>query len=248
MRSVSLSVVCLVLLSIAAPRGQERTVESIPVSATSAPLLDRFLATADTPPIANSAIRHLSAHAGDRKASLKSFDAVTGFSYEILEETGSGIIRSRVLRAALEAEKSAKQGAQRTRAALTMANYEFDEAVDAGEGRHRIGIHPRRKEPMMIKGSIVLTSTDADLVRVQGVLVKRPSFWTRRVEIVRDYARIAGTRLPVSMTSTADVLFVGKSTFEMRYEYESLDGKPVHAGSIGGSGDLRVKEVTPVNY
>jgi hypothetical protein len=230
MRSVSLSVVCLVLLSIGPTGGQERTADSAAV-AVPLSLLDKFLATADTP-IAYRAIRYLSAQAGDRKASLKArttFDPATGFSYEVLEETGSGIIRSKVLRAALEAEKSAKQAAQRLRAALTMENYQFEGAVDAGDGRQRIAMHPRRKEPMMIDGSILLTSADADLVRVEGLLVKRPSFWTRRVEVVRDYARIAGMRVPVLMTSTADVLLVGRSTFEMRYAYESVNGMAVPA-------------------
>jgi hypothetical protein len=64
-------------------------------------------------------------------------------------------------------------------------------------------------------------------VRVEGVLVKRPSFWTRRVEVTREYSRIGGARLPVMMSSVADVLFVGRSTFEMRYEYESVNGQPV---------------------
>lgn len=233
MRSVSSSVVCLCLVSIIAVRAQERTADSAAIT-TPAPLLDRFLATADTPPVAYRALRYLSAQAGERKASLTartSFDPATGFAYEILEETGAGIIRSKVLRAALEAEKSAKQAAQRSRAALTTENYQFEAAVDVGEGRQRITIRPRRKEPMLIDGSIVLTSADADLVRVQGLLVKRPSFWTRRVEVVRDYTRISGTRVPISMSSTADVLFVGKSTFEMKYAYESVDGKPVPPSS-----------------
>jgi len=82
---------------------------------------------------------------------------------------------------------------------------------------------------MMIDGSILLTTIDADLVRVEGVLVKRPSFWTRRVEVTREYSRIVGVRLPVMMSSVADVLFVGRSTFEMRYEYESVNGQPVSA-------------------
>jgi hypothetical protein len=233
MRSVSLCVVCFVLLSIIAPRAQERAVQSN-ITPRPVPLLDRFLATADTPPIAYRAIRYLSAQAGERKATLKavtSFDPANGFSYEVLEESGSGIIRSRVLRAALEAEKSAKQAAQRSRAALTIENYEFEPAIDAGDGRQRIGIHPKRKEPMLIDGTVMVATADADLLRVEGMLVKRPSFWTRRVDVVREYARIAGMRVPIAMTSTADVLFVGKSTFEMRYEYESVNGKPVSPAS-----------------
>src|SRR5262245_59983508 len=76
------------------------------------PVLHRFLPTADAPPVAYRAIRRMTARAGDRWASLTartSFDPSTGFTYAILDEQGSGLIRSKVLSAALEAERSAKQ-------------------------------------------------------------------------------------------------------------------------------------------
>jgi hypothetical protein len=78
-------------------------------------------------------------------------------------------------------------------------------------------------DTLLIAGSILLTEDQADLVRVEGRLVKRPSFWTRRVHVVRQYARVDGVRVPVAMESTADVLLVGRSTFSMRYEYEAIN-------------------------
>ena len=57
--------------------------------------------------------------------------------------------------------------------------------------------------------------------------MKRPSFWTRKVQIVRDYGRIGGVRVPIAMGSTADMLFAGQSTFSMTYEYESINDVPV---------------------
>jgi hypothetical protein len=89
----------------------------------------------------------------------------------------------------------------------------------------RVAIHPKRKDTMLIEGSILLTNDLADLVRIEGLLVKRPSFWTRRVEIVRRYSRISGVRVPVAMGSTADVLFAGQSSFSMEYDYESINGE-----------------------
>jgi hypothetical protein len=43
----------------------------------------------------------------------------------------------------------------------------------------------------------------------------------------RRYARVAGVRVPVSMTSTAQVLVVGESTFSMAYSYLAINGNPV---------------------
>ena len=54
-----------------------------------------------------------------------------------------------------------------------------------------------------------------------------PSFWTRRVEIVRRYERIAGVRVPVSIESVASVLIAGRSTFKMTYQYETINGQHV---------------------
>jgi hypothetical protein len=229
-----IAVACgICLLTVPAVAGRQEPAPEPSAGVAGRPL-EWFLATADVPPLPYRALRRLTARAGDRVASMvarTSFDPAGGFSFEIVEESGSGIIRSKVLRAALEAEQSAKQAAQRSRAALTSANYEFDAGTSEGEAYERFRIKPRRKEPMMIDGSILLKSADGDLVRVQGLLVKRPSFWTRRVEVTREYARIGGVRVPVSMTSVADVLFVGRSTFEMQYEYESVNGQPVNVAA-----------------
>src|SRR5439155_193678 len=66
-----------------------------------------------------------------------------------------------------------------------------------------------------------------DLVRVEGDLSLRPSIWTRRVHIQRDYGRINGVHVPLSMSSTADVRLVGASTFSMTYSYVEINGSPV---------------------
>jgi hypothetical protein len=70
----------------------------------------------------------------------------------------------------------------------------------------------------------MVVGPEADLVRVEGVLSKRPSFWTRRVEVVRRYGRIGGVRVPVAMESTASVLIFGRSTFTMTYDYLTVNG------------------------
>jgi hypothetical protein len=203
--------------------------DQTPTTANSA-ALNRYLGTVGDRAPSYRAKRILTARAGSRQATLVAMTARNAdgdFTYEILSEDGSGIIRSKVLRAALEAEQNARKQDQAARAAVTPANYTFETTGSAADGIERVLIKPRRNEAMMIDGAILLNADDGDLLKIQGLLVKRPSFWTRRVEIERQYARIAGTRVPVSMSSVADVLFVGRSTFDMRYEYESIDGVPV---------------------
>lgn len=158
-----------------------------------------------------------------------------GFTYRVLREDGSGTIRSRVLLAALKAEAKARETGDAERAALSPVNYEFaggDGAPDT-EGLTRVDVHPLRKDVMLVDGAMFVTPIDGDLVRVEGMLAKRPSFWTRRVHVVRRYARIGGVRVPVSMESTADVLIVGKSEFSMTYDYLSVNGEAVPKAASG---------------
>lgn len=226
--------VALCVLALFVPSASTQSSPQTP-SATLAPgsgALDRYLSSVGDPAPSYRAKRVLTARAGNRHATLvamTALDASGQFTYEVISEEGSGIIRSKVLRPALEAEQKAKSRDQAGRAAVTPANYTFEPAGASGDGAERVRIKPRRNEPMMIDGSIVLQVDDGDLKKIEGTLVKRPSFWTRRVEIERQYARIAGARVPVSMSSVADVLFVGRSTFDMRYEYESINGVPLGA-------------------
>ena len=193
--------------------------------------LERFLTT-DAPLTSYRGLRTLEAttRGGRMHARITAstwLDPVVGFQYSIVDAEGSETIRRRVLLAALEAERSLGQTGEATRGALTVANYQFSAASSAENGLERVMIHPKRRDTMLIEGSMLLTRDLGDLVQVEGLLVKRPSVWTRRVEIVRRYARIGGFRVPVSTRSTADVLLVGKSTFSMTYEYESINGDPV---------------------
>jgi hypothetical protein len=211
------------------------TASAVPVAAPARPTtLDRFLAGTDQALVSYRAVRRLSvaARGGRMTATLTartSLDPVQGFRYTVLDESGSGMLRSRVLHGVLEAERDAKRRQHGAHGALTAANYRFAPGEPAGDGLVRVAIHPVRKDALLVEGSILLTHDDADLVRMEGLLVKRPSFWTRKVQIVRDYGRIGGVRVPLATGSTADILFAGQSTFSMTYEYENINGVSVAA-------------------
>jgi hypothetical protein len=197
--------------------------------------LDRFLARAAPALTSYRAVRHLTAttRGGKMQASLTArtqLDPQHGFRYEILEQSGSAMIQKRVLVAALETERQVQVSGTGSRGALTADNYDFlDAAADtaasaASDSLVRVDLKARRRDTMLIDGAMFLTSEDFDLVRVEGVLVKRPSFWTRKVSVVRRYGRIAGVRVPLVMESTAQVLIVGASSFSMKYDYEMVNG------------------------
>jgi hypothetical protein len=195
-------------------------------------LLDRFLAPDDQPLVSYRAFRHLSAttRGGRMSASIDAWttlDPVHGFTYEITSMEGSALIQKKVLIAALEAEQKAVESANKSQSALTPANYEFLDVSPLDAHLVKVDVRPRRKHVMLVNGAIVIESDSADLVRVEGELSQRPSFWTRRVHVVREYNRVGGIHVPVSMKSTADVLIVGSSSFSMTYRYSEINGKHV---------------------
>jgi hypothetical protein len=211
--------------------GAEARQNVSPDRSTRPPFVERFLASTDAALTSYRAFRTLEAETrgGQMRARLTawtSLDPVQGFQYSIVEESGSSIVRQKVLRAALEGERFLRANGEIERGALTPSNYEFSGGSEE-ENLIRIGIHPKRHDTMLIEGSILLTEPDGDLARIEGSLIKRPSLWTREVHVVRRYERINGIRVPVSMQSTARVVIVGRSTFSMVYESASINGAPV---------------------
>ena len=195
-------------------------------------LVERFLTPEQMPLISYRAVRHLAAstRSGKMRGAIDvvtTLDPVNGFQFEVTSEEGSGMIRSKVLLPALEAEAKAVHGPGAAGTALTPANYEFQNVADSVDHLKCIRILPRRKHAMLIEGTLFLAGDTGDLVRIEGQPSDRPSFWTRHVKIVREYSRVAGVRVPVSMHSTADVLIVGASMFSMTYTYTEINGSPV---------------------
>jgi hypothetical protein len=195
----------------------------------------RFLESGHPALTAYRARRHLEAstRGGAVTAQLDAWTDLAAdgaFTFEIIQETGSEVIRERVLRAALLEEQRSRSADQLGASALTPANYDFSVEETSREGDLvKISLSPRRNSRMLIAGVAFVTRDDADLVRVEGMLSKGPSFWTRKVHVTRRYARVDGVRVPVEVQSRADVMLVGHSSFSMTYKYTAINGRPLHA-------------------
>ena len=215
-----------------------------------ADLLARFFAPDSRPLTQYRALRTLTAttRGGKMSAAIKAWttlDSAKGFRFQVVSEEGSSIIRNKVLLAALEAEKSAVTSGDRDQAALTAANYEFLDMSAVPINLVKIDVRPRRKHVMLVDGALFLEAESADLVRIEGELSRRPSFWTRNVKILREYARIDGVHVPVAMSSTASVLLVGASTFSMTYKYVEINGTSTESRDFPSLDELQAERVTP---
>ena len=79
----------------------------------------------------------------------------------------------------------------------------FDDGAAAPDGLASVGVKPKRKDVLLVEGAIFVQPGDGELSRIEGKLSKTPSFWTRRVDVVRRYERMAGVRVPVAIESVA---------------------------------------------
>ena len=194
-------------------------------------ILQRFFALDDPTPSQFRALRHLEAR-NEKFEKSAWMDVWTeadasGFRYHIVCEDGSDYIRSKVFRASLDAEREMWAAGAPDEGALTPANYVFEDRGAQPDGLTSLLVKPRRKNVLLVDGSIYLNPDDGELVRMEGQLSKTPSFWTKQVEIVRWYQRINGFRMPTALESTANVRIAGVSTFRMTYEYESINHQRV---------------------
>jgi hypothetical protein len=200
--------------------------------ATDEPVVQRFLSRSDERVTRYRALRRLEAHNKrfNKHGWIEAWTELTPdgrFRFEIVRQGGSDYIIEKVLRPLLEKEQKLLDDADPSRSAVTLENYELEGAETAGAGLVKLLVKPRREEVSLIDGAVFVTQQDADLVRVEGRLAKNPSFWTKRVDVVRRYDRIGGVRVPVSLDSVAQVRFAGTSTLTMTYEYEMVNGIPV---------------------
>ena len=190
--------------------------------------IQQFLAQDDAQP-AYRALRRLEAKSGDRQGWLEAqtdYSPETGFDYEITSEGGSGMIRGKVLRAMLEGEREVISQGDSARSSLARANYIFQPNGVDDDGLANVLLSPRRKEPVLVAGTMFLQPSDGNLVRLEGRLAKSPSFWVKNVDIVRKYERIAGVVMPVALESKAQVrLLGGAATLRMTYAYSEIDGR-----------------------
>jgi hypothetical protein len=198
--------------------------------------VERFLARDAAPLVEFVAHRRLEARNDRLKAAGWLEACVTqdasGFSYRVTAEGGSGYVRNRALRKALDGERELVRTGAPASAALTTANYEMATVADVEPlplGEAAIRLRPKRRDVLLIDGRVVVTDPEGDLLRIEGRLSKAPSFWTTAVTVVRRYDRVAGVRVPVETESTADVRIVGRSHFRMRASFVTVNGITVES-------------------
>ncbi|KND47843.1 MAG: hypothetical protein AB201_02940 [Parcubacteria bacterium C7867-006] len=222
MRKVLATVTVLIVFLVSGSKGQEQEDE----------IVAKFLSQETTPVMEYTSIRHIEARnlKTNMSASMEVEVNLSGngkrLFYRVINESGSGIIRNKAIRKSLNDERTYTEKIDPSKVAFTPSNYTITAGEEVFPDLFQLLSKPLRNEPLMIDGSLFVTPT-GDLVRIEGRLVKNPSWWTNDVKFVRVYSKIEGARLPVFLESTAQVKLVGPSSMTVTYHYLSVNGVAV---------------------
>jgi len=132
-------------------------------------------------------------------------------------ESSSGGMGEKILRDILAKETEAPKEAQRKE--ISPENYDFklvgEEAFN-GRRCYVLSIQPKRQEKDMLKGKIWVDAENYNLYRIEGQVVKSPSWWVRDLYILMSFACVDGVWLHTATHAVADVRFKGKYVMNSR--------------------------------
>lgn len=147
-----------------------------------------------------------------------------GLTIEIVREGGSEYVRTKILRGMLNSEQQLVANGKPLRASLDANNYTFEDGGETADGLHRVVLKAARKSEGVVNGSLFLNPETGYVTRIEGRLVKSPSFWVHDVDVTWKFARVSGHVLPVEVSSLGKVRMYGGSMFKMVYDYVAIDG------------------------
>jgi hypothetical protein len=199
-------------------------------------------------------IAHIEYYAPDKK------------TFVVTSENGWGPNGHFVLDQLIAAEIEATAGGDDRDSSITPANYKLDPLGEQQVGAfHCLVVQavPKRKEKDLFEGKIWIAVQDYAIVRIEGHLVKRPSFWIAREDFVRQYQRIDGFWLPQKDETSVHVRLYGTKLLTIdhwNYVVNHATGSPSNAHTARerpsgmstargqpGSGGPRALDTNPKN-
>ena len=146
--------------------------------------------------------------------------------FQVLEVAGDATVKQQVIARYLSAEVRAA-AIPASSVAITPANYRFRYKgyVKTGETvAYAFLITPRKKREGLIKGELWLDGETGAVVRQSGYLVKNPSIFVKRVDIIREAALRDGIAAVRVTHLSVDTRLVGRAEMTIQERpYMSLD-------------------------
>lgn len=150
-----------------------------------------------------------------------SYNAPGTKEFVVISESGSSLVRRRVLHKLLDSEQeAASDAANRDAVALNTANYRFSLLGCTAGDTHPLyvmRVTPLRPTKFLYEGTIWIDSQDFAVTRIEAEPAKSPSFWTARSQIHHQYQKIGEFYFPALNQTITNVRFGGKAVLTIRY-------------------------------
>lgn len=153
-----------------------------------------------------------------------------GKSYEIQKKSGSKRGED-VVHKVLQHEVEMAQNKNSAQSAIDLSNYSFDYLGETnldGNDCYLLALNPRRNDNELLQGRAWVDQKSFQIRRIQGQMVKNPSWFLKRVNVTIDFSELGGSWLQTRVEAVADVRLIGSQTLRS----ETLDahvGEPLLA-------------------
>jgi hypothetical protein len=161
-------------------------------------------------------------------------------AFRSLHSEGDGFVKKNVIVRWLQSESDQTKRGKPESTAITADNYRitYKSAGNlAGEPVYIYQVKPRRKAPGLFKGRIYIGAYSGSMRRVEGILVKTPSFFVKRIEFLQDYGDFGSFTMPVHLHSVVSTRIIGCVTMNVFHSNYDI----VSATQVQG---LRASSVT----
>jgi hypothetical protein len=159
-----------------------------------------------------------------------SYRPETGKSYQILSQSGSALVRKLGLDTLLENERTINLPGNVEHSWITSANYEMTlkPGTQMLDGRLCLvfAIHPKRKAPNLLVGTIWVDAKDSTIVRLEGVASKAPSVFAGLTHMRRDYASVDGFSMATHAWAESSTFLYGRTVVTIDYTDYRIEVKP----------------------
>lgn len=153
-------------------------------------------------------------------------------TFEVVEESGSGFIRRRVIRKMLDAEREASTKGEREETRITPRNYDFvlvGTDITDGRSSYVLDIVPKTGNRFLVRGRIWVDADEYAITRIEGSPAKNPSFWTSKIQVVHCHEKVGTFWLPVLNQSRAEVRIFGPTEVTIEYFDYATKEEPAQA-------------------
>jgi len=174
----------------------------------------------------------------------RKFEAPHTLEFTPVHYSGDGFVKNNIITRLLQSEVDHVQKDDPTQTAIIPANYKFSyRGLSRVNDRtvHVFQVKPHRKRPGLFKGRVYLDAHNGSLVRVEGSVVKSPSFFVKHVDFWQDYTDVQSFTLPSHIHSVAKARIVGRTIVDIVHrDYQAVPaltarvGAPKHLGIRSG--------------